>query len=94
MSYGFLSQLRSAAAAAIMAFGAMTLAQEPSPVDLPNGFSSQSHGATRLTDIQARQLKPIGAAPLEQFYPREAKASGQAGKALLDLLVDASGAVA
>jgi TonB family protein len=47
----------------------------------------------RLNGVQAKQIKFISAAPLSQFYPREAMARRQLGKATLDLLIDASGVV-
>ena len=79
--------------AANLFLAAPVLPQEPAATDPPNGFSAQARGALRLTDMQARRVKPISAAPLSQFYPREARARGQTGTVMLDLLVDASGVV-
>ena len=47
----------------------------------------------RLSGVQAKQLRLIYSAPVTQFYPREALARRQVGKAMLDLLIDASGVV-
>jgi len=93
MQFSFRSRLHCGIAAAILFLIAPVLAQETPPPDPPNGFSSQERGALRLSYVQVRQLKVISAAHLPPFYPKEAAARGQVGKAKLDLLVDASGAV-
>jgi hypothetical protein len=69
------------------------LAQDVPPPDPRNGFIAQERGAMRLSGVQARQLRLISSAPVTQFYPTEALARRQVGKALLDLLIDASGEV-
>jgi|SRR6185369_892314 len=69
------------------------MAQDVTPPDPRNGFIAQERRAMRLSGTQAKQLRLISSAPVTQFYPREALARRQVGKALLDLLIDASGQV-
>ena len=93
MRHSFRSLVGSGIAAAALFMTWSAMGQEAALRDPPNGFASQDRGAMRLTGDQARQVKFISAAPLAQFYPREAIARRQTGKALLDLLIDASGVV-
>jgi TonB family protein len=69
------------------------MAQDVTMPNPRNGFSAQERGALRLSGEQARQLKLIYSAPVTQFYPAEALARRQVGKAMVDLLIDASGVV-
>jgi len=69
------------------------MAQDATPPDPRNGFAARERGAMRLSGIQAKQLRLIYSAPVTQFCPREALARRQVGKAMLDLLIDASGVV-
>ena len=93
MSHCFLSRVLGAVVAATLCVMLPAISQDVGPPDPPNGFAAQERGAIRLSGVQAGQLKLIYSAPVTQFYPREALARRQVGKAMVDLLIDESGVV-